>query len=77
MALVKVERIESIEVNQYGDLNIKTVAEILEDGVVLSKTIHRRVIYSDQVVDSEIKKIKDLHAIGKLHAVARPEPSVK
>jgi hypothetical protein len=51
MALAKETVVDKIEVQEKGEIQVRTVTRIKEDGVVLSSSFHRHVVQPSNKVD--------------------------
>jgi|TARA_B110000211_G_C13820720_1_gene439148 hypothetical protein len=51
MALAKEIVVDKIEVQEKGEIQVRTVTRIKEDGVVLSSSFHRHVVQPSNKVD--------------------------
>ena len=51
MALAKEILVDKIEVQEKGEIQVRTVTRIKEDGVVLSSSFHRHVVQPSNKVD--------------------------
>jgi len=51
MALTKEILVDKIEVQEKGEIQVRTVTRIKEDGVVLSSSFHRHVVQPSNKVD--------------------------
>jgi hypothetical protein len=69
MALEKVVAVDKIEVNEQGDMSVRTVTRIVEDGVVISESFHRRVVEVGDDVNQEASMVKAI--AGAVHTPER------
>jgi hypothetical protein len=60
MALTKKSLISSIEVLPDGQIQVRRSDQIWEDGVMLSESYHRHVIYPGNNVDSEDARVREI-----------------
>jgi disulfide oxidoreductase YuzD len=51
---------EHLEILPNGNIQIKQVTKILDDGVVIASNIHRSVVEPGEVVADKSKRIKDI-----------------
>jgi hypothetical protein len=58
MALTKENIVDRIEVLEDGQIQIRTAIRILEDGVVLSNSFHRKVLAPLDDVSGEATKVQ-------------------
>ena len=58
MMLEKTETIDRIEILEQGQIQIRTLISITEDGNELSRTYHRRMITPGTNVDNEDARIQ-------------------
>ena len=58
MALTKETIVDKIEVLEDGQIQIRTATRILEDGVVLSNSFHRKVLAPLDDVSGETAKVQ-------------------
>jgi len=56
---------EQVTITASGNLEVRESTIILEDGIELSRTYHRRVIMADDKVTKESKKIKAIMKASK------------
>lgn len=68
MALSKEIVIDSIEVVEHCEINIRQATRILEDGIVISQTFHRRCISPGDPLDREDPKV-----VAIAQAIWKPE----
>ena len=73
MALEKQVYVDRVTATEFGDLEIREVTKILENGVEVSKSYHRRVISSGDDVSKEDVRMKALYDSAQLNKMARPE----
>lgn len=69
MALEKETVIDMVEVLENGVLQVREATRILEDGVVLSQSFHRKVLVPGQDVSGEAQKVQDIAAATWTQAV--------
>lgn len=69
MAIVKKQYVDKLEILISGQLQIREVTQILEDGVELSKSYHRRVLAPGADVSNEEGKIKEAMAVAEKYKV--------
>ena len=69
MALEKVKVVDKIEVNEEGDMSIRTVTRIIEDGIVIGESFHRKVVEVGDNVNQEAAMVKAI--AGAVHTPER------
>ena len=62
MALEKVIVIDKIEVLEDGQMQIRQVTKVLENGNELGRTYHRWVLVPDQKITTQTNKVKAIAA---------------
>jgi len=60
MALTKEIVVDKIEVLEMGQLQVRTVTRVKEDGSVLSQSFHRHVVEPDADTSNEDQRVKDV-----------------
>ena len=60
MALTKETVVDRIEVLEDGQMQVRTATRVLEDGVVISQSFHRKVIDVGVDVTNEDQLVKDV-----------------
>lgn len=63
MALEKITEIKSRDVIENGSVQVCTVIRIVEDGVVLSQTLHRHVVAPGDDYSQEDAKVQRICAL--------------
>ena len=61
MALTKEIAVDKIEiVGDYKHVQVRTATRVLEDGVVLSSSVHRHVVAPDADISGETQEVQDI-----------------
>lgn len=63
MALEKQIVVDQIEIVENGCVQVRTATRIVEDGQIISTTLHRHVIAPGDDYSNEVKKVKDVCAL--------------
>ena len=58
--LTKENVVDKIEILEDGQMQIRTATRILEDGVVISQSFHRKVVNPGDDVGQEDVRVKDI-----------------
>ena len=69
MTLTKEIVVDKIEILEDGHIQVCTVTKILEDGVIISKSNHRKVIMPGQPVEGEDSLVQAI--AGLVHTPAK------